>query len=110
MQVPINDHRAFFSVAQFDWPKETLENRTGDELLKAAGTLRGYMNMHEFLVDKFLRPLAEVLEALAKKQHRKTANRKTTKKEKQNATRKDRRKRTANSGARVSRVTKSRAR
>ena len=31
--IPVNDHCAELSVAQRDWPKETLENRDGSPLL-----------------------------------------------------------------------------
>jgi hypothetical protein len=65
IEVPVNDHRALLSVAQLDWPKATLDNPSADELLKAAGSLRGFINYHEYLVSKLLLPLAEHLETLA---------------------------------------------
>jgi hypothetical protein len=63
--IPVNDHRAILSVAQFDWPEETLENPNGDPYLRMAASIRGFMDMLAYLVDKLLRPIAEVLEALA---------------------------------------------
>jgi hypothetical protein len=107
--VPVNDHRAVLSVAQLDWPKETLENPNSDELLKLAASLRGYIDTNDYLVNKFLRPLPEVIEAFAKNRRRKTKTN-TTKKEKQHATKREKQKQTTNRGARLSSAAKSGAR
>jgi hypothetical protein len=63
--IPSNDHRAILSTAQYDWPKTTLENPDGLELLKAAAAIRGFIDTHDYLINKILRPLPEVLEKLA---------------------------------------------
>src|SRR6266702_1222925 len=39
-----NDHRAVLSVAQCDWPRQTLENPAGCPLLAAAGCIRGFID------------------------------------------------------------------
>jgi hypothetical protein len=47
--VPINDHRAELSVAQYRWPRRTLENPCGSPLLAAAGMRRGTREMIAYL-------------------------------------------------------------
>lgn len=109
--VPVNDHRAVLSPAQFDWPKETLENPTGDELLKIAGSLRGYIDTNSYLLDTLLRPLPEMLEALAKKKWSKTPKKKDDKmKGKRHEGTTDKQKKNAHRSARVSSATKNGAR
>jgi len=63
--VPANDHRAVLSVAQYDWPKLTLENPQGCPLLAAAGCIRGFIDTILYLIDRLLRWLAEMLEVLS---------------------------------------------
>jgi hypothetical protein len=65
--VPVNDHRAILSVAQFDWPQDTLENPNSNPYLQMAASIRGFIDMLRYLIDKLLWPIAEALEALAKK-------------------------------------------
>ncbi len=36
VRVPVNDHRAVLSVAQYQWPPETLQNPDGDPFLASA--------------------------------------------------------------------------
>lgn len=43
--VPVNDHRAEFSVMQQDWPKKTLENKKDSPLLAVAASIRGIDNL-----------------------------------------------------------------
>jgi hypothetical protein len=62
--VPVNDHRADLSVAQGDWPKQTLENPEGSPLLASAGKVRGFTDTNAYLMEKLLLPDAEMLEAL----------------------------------------------
>ena len=64
IQVPVNDHRARLSVAQYDWPKRTLENPDGSPLLAEAACTRGYIDTNDYLVEKLLLPKAEMLEGL----------------------------------------------
>jgi hypothetical protein len=61
--VPVNDHRADLSPAQFDWPKETRENPNGSPLLAAAGCIRGFIDYILYLIEKGLRWVADMLEA-----------------------------------------------
>jgi len=61
---PVNDHRADLSVRQYDWPKETLENREGSPLLARAACIRGYCDTNAYLFEKQLLPHAEFLEVL----------------------------------------------
>lgn len=63
MPTAVNDHRAELSVAQYDWPKRTLENPDGSPFLAAAGSIRGFMDYLIHLVKKFLHWIPEALEA-----------------------------------------------
>jgi hypothetical protein len=60
--VPANDHKAVLSEAQYDWPRETLENPEGCPLLAAAGCIRGFIETLSYLIDTLLRWVAEMLE------------------------------------------------
>lgn len=60
LTVPVNEHRAEFSVMQQDWPKKTLENKNGSFLLAGAASIRGMDNLFTLL----LLPAAERLEYL----------------------------------------------
>lgn len=62
--VPVNDHRAKLSPAQYDWPKKTLENRNGSPLLAHAADIRGYIDTNSYLVEKLLHPHAEFCELM----------------------------------------------
>jgi hypothetical protein len=59
---PVNDHRAEVSVAQYDWPKKTLENPEGSPLLAAAGVVRGFIDYIRYLIEKGLAWVAQMLE------------------------------------------------
>ena len=73
IRVPANDHLAELSAAQLDWPTETLRNPSGNQLLKIAASIRGYIDAREYLVET-LRPLPELLEKLAEKEGRKAGD------------------------------------
>jgi hypothetical protein len=60
-----NDHKAVLSVAQYDWPRRTLENPEGCPLVAAAGCIRGFIDTICYLIDELLRWIAEMLEALS---------------------------------------------
>lgn len=60
--IPVNDHRARFSVDQHDWPRQTLENPNGSPLLAIAASLRGYSDTTIYLLETLLHP--DMLEAL----------------------------------------------
>lgn len=62
--VPVNDHRSALSPAQYDWPKETLENPDGSPLLAAAAHIRGFIDTIYYLIDRLLAWIPEFLEAL----------------------------------------------
>jgi hypothetical protein len=64
MEVPVNDHRAWLSEAQSDWPKATLENPHGSVLLAAAGCIRGFVDKVIYLLENLLLWIANMLEAL----------------------------------------------
>jgi hypothetical protein len=64
IQVPVNDHRAELSVAQHDWPKNTLQNPDGSPLLRAAACIRGFVDTVLYLIQKGLRWVADMLESL----------------------------------------------
>jgi hypothetical protein len=62
--IPVNDHRAELSSAQYDWPKATLENRNGSPLLARAACVRGYIDTDAYLVHNLLYDHAEFCELL----------------------------------------------
>jgi hypothetical protein len=64
LPIPVNDHRAELSVAQRDWPKETLENRDGSPLLTDAARIRGFVDTLIYLIETLLLGRAERLETL----------------------------------------------
>jgi hypothetical protein len=64
VSVPVNDHRAELSEAQQDWPKQTRENPHGSLLLKAAGSIRGFVDTVIYLIKKGLLWVADLLERL----------------------------------------------
>jgi hypothetical protein len=65
VKVRANDHRAVLSVAQYEWPKRTLENPDGCPLLAGAGCIRGFVDTIMHLIDPLLQWIAEMLEALS---------------------------------------------
>jgi len=64
VEIPVNDHRAFLSVAQHEWPKETLENPDKSPLRRAAACIRGFIDMLYYMLEKFLFWTAEMFEVL----------------------------------------------
>jgi hypothetical protein len=62
--VPVNDHRAVLSVAQYNWPRKTLENPHGSFLLAAAGCIRGFVDYIYYAIDNYLLWIPEMLETL----------------------------------------------
>jgi hypothetical protein len=62
--VPANDHSAELNVAQYDWPKETRENKDGSPLLAAAGCVRGFIDTVIYLIKTGVLWVAELLERL----------------------------------------------
>ena len=62
--IPVNDHRAGLSIAQYDWPKETRENPDGSPLLAAAGCVRGFVDIVIYLIKQGVLWVAELLEKL----------------------------------------------
>lgn len=62
--VPVNDHRAVLSPAQYDWPKKTLENPDESPLLAGAGCIRGFVDTGIYLMERLLLWTADMLEAL----------------------------------------------
>jgi len=61
---PINDHRARLSVAQYDWPRETLANPNRSPLLAAAACIRGVIDYLYYLIETYLAWIPEMLEVL----------------------------------------------
>jgi hypothetical protein len=64
MSVPVNDHRAILSPAQYKWPDKTLSNPDGSPLLIGAAYIRGFGDTVAYLIDKFLKWVAILLELL----------------------------------------------
>lgn len=61
----INDHRAVLSVAQYRWPRETLENPDGDPFLAAAARFRGLYDNFEYMLNDCLKEAARYEELSA---------------------------------------------
>lgn len=61
---PVNDHRAWLSVAQQDWPRRTLQNKYGSPNLVDAAAIRGFGDLLTYLYQKHVLPAAERLERL----------------------------------------------
>jgi hypothetical protein len=70
IRVPVNDHRAVLSVAQYQWPPETLQNPDGDPFLASAARFRGLYNNFEYMLADCLKE-AERLEQLSARMRRK---------------------------------------
>jgi hypothetical protein len=64
--IPANDHQAQLTVAQQDWPRETLENPDGCPLLRGAACIRGFGDTIVYYVETFVVWVAEMLEVLSK--------------------------------------------
>ncbi len=59
--VPVNDHRAALSVAQYDWPPRTLRNPANSPILRAAAHVRGACDLIRYVLEQ-LQLTAEDLE------------------------------------------------
>ncbi len=70
VRVPVNDHRAVLSVAQYQWPPETLQNPDGDPFLASAARYRGLYNLLQYVLGDCLKE-AERLEQLSARMRRK---------------------------------------
>lgn len=62
--VEVNDHTAVLSVAQYNWPRKTLQNRDGSPLLAAAACIRGFVDYIYYAIEKYLLWIPEMLETL----------------------------------------------
>src|SRR5437773_1589222 len=58
VSIPVNDHRAELSTAQYDWPENTLANPNASPLLAKAACIRGFVDTNFFLVETLLLPQA----------------------------------------------------
>jgi hypothetical protein len=64
VEIPVNDHRAELTRAQKDWPTRTLENPDQSPLRRAAASIRGFVDMQSYLIERFLSIQPENLEKL----------------------------------------------
>ena len=64
ISTPINDHRAFLSTAQYNWPRKTLENKYGSPILVDAAKIRGFGDFIVYFYQEHILPVAEHLEQL----------------------------------------------
>ena len=64
IEVPANDHRAALSVAQYEWPKATLQNLEDSPIIRAAAALRGVADLLVELIVGMIRSVAAFLENL----------------------------------------------
>jgi hypothetical protein len=60
----VNDHRAWLSDAQYDWPDETWKNPSGSPILASAASIRGFCETSDYLVCELLIRNAKMLERL----------------------------------------------
>ena len=51
LRVPVNDHRAELSVAQYSWPPDTLSNPRDCLLREAAARLRGRADLLKYMIE-----------------------------------------------------------
>jgi hypothetical protein len=65
LPVPPNDHCAVLSVAQYNWPRETLENPDGCPLRASAACIRGVIDYIYYAIDEYLLWIPEMLETLS---------------------------------------------
>ena len=63
--VPVNDHCAVLSVAQYNWPRQTLENPDGCPLLAASACIRGFNDYIYYAIEKYLLWIPKMLETLS---------------------------------------------
>ena len=63
--IPANDHQAVLTVAQNDWPEQTLANPDGCPLLRGAACIRGFVDTVVYYMQEFLLWIAEMLERLS---------------------------------------------
>jgi hypothetical protein len=63
LPLPINDHRAELSLAQYEWAQNTLQNPEGSPLLAMSGCIRGFIDALIYLIRKLLGWIPEALEA-----------------------------------------------
>jgi hypothetical protein len=62
--IPVNDHMAILSEAQYDWPRSARENPDGSPLLAVAACIRGFIDMMIYLAEKLLLKIPYYLEKL----------------------------------------------
>jgi hypothetical protein len=65
VKIPASDHRSILSTAQYEWPKETLENPDNCPLRRAAARIRGFIDTILYLIDELLEWTAKMLESLS---------------------------------------------
>lgn len=63
--IPTNHHRGQLTVAQQNWPPETLRNPDGCPLRRAAALIRGFIDTVTYYMQMFLLRIAELLEWLS---------------------------------------------
>lgn len=64
ISIPVNDHRAELSTAQYDWPRRTLQNPDRSPILSAAAHIRGFTDLIVYLLKLCLLWIADMLELL----------------------------------------------
>ena len=64
IRLPVNDHRAELSTAQYEWPAHTVENPDASPLLKGAACIRGGAGLIVHIINELLLWIADMLETL----------------------------------------------
>ncbi len=62
--IPVNDHRAHLSLAQYEWPTKTLQNPDRSPLIAIAACIQGFVDFVRFCIDELLARAPEFLERL----------------------------------------------
>jgi hypothetical protein len=68
--IPVNDHRAVLSNAQYSWPTKTLQNRSGDPHLQMAASIRGYIDTRRHFIDEESREIDEEVRLIDRRRRR----------------------------------------
>lgn len=64
ISVPVNDHRAILSAAQYEWPKDMLQNPENSPVMAAAACIRGAVDTIKYVLDTLLSWIVDALRVL----------------------------------------------
>jgi len=61
ISLPVNDHRKILSEAQYEWPKDMLQNPENSPAIAAAACIRGAVEMIKYVLDTLLMWIVDLL-------------------------------------------------